>query len=122
MQLLQIGKNPHFSFCMAYNALHLRVSCIASHQQKCMIFVCFHGNFMDFCNKRAGGIVIRQAACAYFVVDSLRHAMAADDDLVPVGHAGYIGAGQCAFSFQILDHLRVVDQRAKGRHLVAVGQ
>ena len=72
--------------------------------------------------ERAGSIVIRQAACAYFVIDRLGHAVAADDDLVPIGHAGHIGAGQGAFGLQILHHLGVVDQRTEGGHFVAVGQ
>ena len=122
MQLLQIGKNPHWACCMAYNPLHFRVVSVASDQQKRTDFVCFHSNFMDFCYKRAGSVMIRQAACAYFIIDSSGHAMTADDDLVPIGYGVDIGAGHSAFFFQVGYDLGVVDQRAKGRNFASLRQ
>lgn len=115
MQLLQIGKNPHRACCMAYNPLYFGVVSVASDQQKRTDFVCFHSNFMDFCYKRAGSIMIRQAACSYFIIDSSGHAMTADDDLVPIGYGVDIGAGHSAFFFQVGYDLGVVDQRPRSQ-------
>ena len=91
-------QNPHRACCMAYNPLHFRVVSVASNQQKRTDFVCFHSNFMDFCYKRAGSVMIRQAACVYFIIDSSGHAMTADDDLVPIGYGRrYRGRSQRLF-------------------------
>ena len=122
MQLLQIGKNLHRAACMADNPLYFGVVGVACNKQKRTVFVRLHRDFMDFCNKRAGGVVIRQAACAYFVIDASGHAMAADDDLIPVGHGVNIRAGHSALRLQIGHDLGVVDQWAEGRNLASLRQ
>ena len=66
--------------------------------------------------------MIRQAACAYFFVDAARHAVAADDDLVPVGHGVHIGAGQRAFGLEVGHDLGVVDQRPQRGDFAPLGQ
>ena len=62
-QLCQVGKHFHFSRSMAHNSLYFRVFGIACHQQHSALRTGPRSNFMDFCNKRAGGVMIRQAAC-----------------------------------------------------------
>lgn len=64
--------------------------------------------------------MIRQAACAYFIIDSSGHAMTADDDLVSIGYGVDIGAGHSAFFFQVGYDLGVVDQWAKGRNFASL--
>ena len=122
MQLLQVGKNLHRAACMADNSLYFGVVGVACNKQKRTVFVRFHRDFMDFCNKRAGGIVIRQAACAYFIIDASGHAMAADDDLIPVGHGVNIRAGHSALRLQVGHDLGIVDQWAEGRNLASLRQ
>ena len=62
-QLCQVGKHFHFSRSMAHNSLYFGVFGIACHQQHGALCTGPRSNFMDFCNKRAGGVMIRQAAC-----------------------------------------------------------
>ena len=122
MQLLQIGENPHGAFCMADNSLYFGVVSIPCNQQKRTDFVRFHCNFMDFCYKRAGGIMIRQAACAYSIIDRSGHAVAAYDDLIPVRYGVNIRAGHRPLSLKVGHDLSIVDQRAEGRNFASLRQ
>ena len=122
MQLLQIGENPHRAFCMADNPLHFGVVSIPGNQQKRTDFVRFHCNFMDFCYKRAGGIMIRQAACVYFIIDRSGYAVTADDDLIPVRYGVNIRAGHRPLSLKVGHDLSIVDQRAEGRNFASLRQ
>lgn len=66
--------------------------------------------------------MVGDAARIQLVVHSARHAVTADDHLVPGGHIGDGIRHKGTLFLHILHSLRVMDQRAEGGHLAAFVQ
>ena len=120
MQFFQIFKYENPAFAVAADPLDLGVVLVAGNQDDLPLGRMLGNDAVNFCNKRTGRVGIRHAAFRKHLVDVRRHAMGPDyNDLVRPGLFGRVDDARALF-LQILDQLRIVDDRAEGAHFFAL--